>query len=96
MVHMGPSVPHIVTWPPCNAAKCTAQRLHRIEVWITRSADGKTGKAFVGDMTEDKSIEMASKLVSEGFVFTVSAHASKNKGTQHIVLALSLKLFLSS
>ena len=53
------------------------QRLHRIEVWITRSADGKTGKAFVGDMTEEKSIEMASKLVSEGFVFTVSAHAPK-------------------
>ena len=48
------------------------QKFHRIEVWITRSADGKTGRAFVGDMTEEKSIEMASKLVSEGFVFGAS------------------------
>ena len=53
-----------------------SQRLHRIEIWITRSADGKTGKAFVGDLTEDKSIEMASKLASEGFVFGVSPHNS--------------------
>jgi len=51
---------------------CSAQRLHRIEIWISRSADGKTGKAFVGDLTEEKSIEMASKLASEGFVFGVS------------------------
>ena len=43
-----------------------------MEVWITRSADGKTEKAFVGHMTEEKSIEMASRLVSEGFVFSVS------------------------
>jgi hypothetical protein len=46
--------------------------MHRFEIWISRAADGKTGKAFVGDMTEDKSIELASKLASEGFVFAVS------------------------
>ncbi|GAX82960.1 hypothetical protein CEUSTIGMA_g10387.t1 [Chlamydomonas eustigma] len=48
-----------------------AQAMHKLEVLITRSADGKTGRAFVGSMTEEKSIEMASKLASEGFVFTV-------------------------
>lgn len=47
------------------------QSLHQIEVWLTRSADGKTGKAFVGKMSEEKSIELASKFVSEGFVFAV-------------------------
>ncbi len=48
------------------------QRMHRMEVWINRRADGKTGRAFVGDLTEEKSVEMASKLASEGFVFAVS------------------------
>lgn len=62
------------------------QRLHRFEVWVTRAADGKTGKAYVGEMTEEKSIELASKLASEGFVFGVSCHGSSS-------LSLSL-LFL--
>lgn len=48
------------------------QVMHRWEVFITRSAEGKSGKAFIGAMTEDKSIELASKLASEGFVFGVS------------------------
>lgn len=49
-----------------------SQVLHKWEVYITRGAEGKTGKAFVGAMTEEKSLELASKLASEGFVFTVS------------------------
>lgn len=69
---------------PTAAASCVDQRMmlcdtcrseqfmHRIEVFITRGAEGRGGKVFVGDMTEDKSIELASKLVSEGFVFSVS------------------------
>jgi hypothetical protein len=48
------------------------QMLHRLEILITRGAEGKTGKAFIADMTEEKSIEYASKLASEGFVLTVS------------------------
>uniref|UniRef100_A0A7R9V0X5 OPA3-like protein n=1 Tax=Chlamydomonas euryale TaxID=1486919 RepID=A0A7R9V0X5_9CHLO len=48
-----------------------AQRLHRLEVWVTRAADGKTGRTFVADMTEERSVELASKIASEGFVFTV-------------------------
>jgi hypothetical protein len=52
--------------------KYLLQAMRKLEVLITRSADGKTGRAFVGSMTEEKSIEMASKLASEGFVFTVS------------------------
>lgn len=45
--------------------------IHRWEVYITRGAEGKTGKAFVGNMTEEKSVELASKIASEGFVFAV-------------------------
>eukprot|EP00803_Ostreobium_quekettii_P005929 evm.model.scf_2055.1 EVM.evm.TU.scf_2055.1 scf_2055:1252-2799(+) len=50
-----------------------AQLIHKTEVWITRGAEGKEGKAFVGAITEEKGMELASKLVSEGFVFTVGA-----------------------
>ncbi len=49
----------------------TPQVVHRWEVYITRGAEGKTGKAFVGNMTEEKSVELASKIASEGFVFAV-------------------------
>ncbi len=47
------------------------QYLHRLEILITRGAEGRTGKVFVAEMTEEKSLELASKLVSEGFVFFV-------------------------
>lgn len=46
--------------------------MHRWEVYISRGAEGKTGRAFIPDMTDDKSLEMASKLASETFIFTVS------------------------
>ncbi|GMH36064.1 hypothetical protein BSKO_03932 [Bryopsis sp. KO-2023] len=48
-----------------------AQYLHKFEVWVSRGAEGKDSKAFVGAMTDEKALEMASKVVSEGFVFTV-------------------------
>ncbi|CAD7699283.1 unnamed protein product [Ostreobium quekettii] len=48
-----------------------AQMIHRVEVRMSRGAEGKNGKAFIGDMTEEKAMELASRLVSEGFVFTV-------------------------
>lgn len=47
------------------------QFLHRTEVRISRGAEGKEGKAFVGSMTDERALEMASKVVSEGFVFVV-------------------------
>lgn len=47
------------------------QWLHRLEVGITRGAEGKTGRAFVGDMSEEKAVELASKVVSEGFLYSV-------------------------
>ena len=50
-------------WPP--------QALHRLEVFITRGSEGKTSKVFVAEMTEEKSIELAQKVASEGFVFVV-------------------------
>lgn len=46
---------------------------HRIEVSITRKAEGREGKAFIGNMTEEKSVELASKIASEGFIFMVGA-----------------------
>lgn len=46
---------------------------HRMEIGITRRAEGREGKAFIGSMTEEKSVELASKIASEGFVFAVGA-----------------------
>jgi hypothetical protein len=40
-------------------------------VSITRGAEGRTGKAFVAQMTEEKAMALASKVVSEGFIYTV-------------------------
>lgn len=48
------------------------QRLHKLEVYINRGAEGKVGRAFVGEMSEEKAVQLASKVASEGFVYTVS------------------------
>jgi len=50
------------------------QWLHRLDVSLTRSAEGRTGKTFVGDMSEDKAVQLASRVVSEGFVYGVRAN----------------------
>jgi hypothetical protein len=50
-----------------------AQRIHKFEVVVTRKAEGKEGKAFIGNMTEEKSVELASKIASESFLFAVRA-----------------------
>ena len=52
------------------------QRLHRLEVGISRGAEGKGGRVFVADMTEDKAVELASKVVSEGFLYGVRTAAA--------------------
>jgi hypothetical protein len=49
------------------------QWLHRMDVRVTRGAEGKGGRVFVGDMSEEKALQLASKVVSEGFVYGVSA-----------------------
>lgn len=48
------------------------QVLHRMEVFITRGAEGKESRAFVGAISDEKAMDLAAKVVSEGFVFTVS------------------------
>lgn len=48
------------------------QRVHKFEVMVTRKAEGREGRAFIGNMTEEKSVELASKLASESFLFAVS------------------------
>ncbi|GBF91036.1 hypothetical protein Rsub_03891 [Raphidocelis subcapitata] len=50
-----------------------AEVAHRMEVAITRRAEGREGKAFIGSMTEEKSVELASKIASEAFVFAFGA-----------------------
>lgn len=49
----------------------TVQSIHKFEVMITRKAEGKEGRAFIGNMTEEKSVELASKIASESFLFAV-------------------------
>ena len=46
-----------------------ANFLHGLEVRITRGAEGKSGKVFVGSMSEENAVQMASKVASEGFVY---------------------------
>lgn len=46
--------------------------MHKVEVGISRAAEGKVGKFFVGNMSDERALELASKVVSEGFVFGVS------------------------
>ena len=48
------------------------QKMHKVEVGISRAAEGKVGKFFVGNMSDERALELASKVVSEGFVFGVS------------------------
>lgn len=55
--------------------------MHKFEVLITRKAEGKTGQAFIGNMTEEKSVELASKLASESFLFVVGARCSTSVRT---------------
>ncbi|GAB4813002.1 hypothetical protein N2152v2_000048 [Parachlorella kessleri] len=48
-----------------------AQRMHKLEVSINRGAEGKAGRAFVGEMSDEKALQLASRIVSEGFVYAV-------------------------
>jgi hypothetical protein len=43
---------------------------------VSRGAEGSSGRAFVGELTEDKAVELAGKVVSEGFIYTVSLYNS--------------------
>ena len=48
------------------------QYLHRVEVAINRGAEGKTGRYFVPNISEERAVELASRFVSESFLFSVS------------------------
>jgi hypothetical protein len=62
-----PSIPS--TSSPISSRSLSDQRLHRLEVAIARGAEGKSGPAFVGDLTEERAVELAGKVASEGFVW---------------------------
>ena len=49
------------------------QVLHRLDVTINRGAEGLTNKVFIGDISEDKAVELAGKFISEAFIWTVRA-----------------------
>ncbi len=57
-----------------TSSRRRVQVLHRIDVTINRRVEGKSGKAFVGEMQEEQALELAAKVASEGFVFAVSDH----------------------
>lgn len=38
---------------------------------VDRGAEGKSGKVFVANISEEKAMELAGRVVSEGFVWTV-------------------------
>lgn len=40
---------------------------------INRGAEGKTGRYFVADISEEKALALSSKFVSETFLFSVRA-----------------------
>ena len=65
----------MVSWCCVALSISVCQRIHRFEVMVTRKAEGKEGRAFIGAMTEDKSVELASKIASESFLFAVGARS---------------------
>lgn len=52
--------------------------MHKAEITITRMSEGKTNKLFVGSMSDDRALELASKIVSEGFIFSVRSLLESN------------------
>ena len=59
-------------WTPCPCL----QVLHRLEVRVNRGAEGKVAKVFVGDLSEENALELAGKVISESFIWLVSAFYS--------------------
>lgn len=47
------------------------QTLHRLDVRVNRGAEGKSGKVFVGNLSEENAMDLAGKVVSEAFVWGV-------------------------
>lgn len=59
------------------------QAMHRFEVRVSRAAEGKSTKAFVGEMTDEKAMQLASKVASEGFVYLVRNLAASKRMSLH-------------
>ncbi|KAL6777729.1 hypothetical protein ACKKBG_A15410 [Auxenochlorella protothecoides x Auxenochlorella symbiontica] len=49
-----------------------ANFMHRVEVRITRGAEGRTGKAFIADMDEEHAMEVISKFITETFLYSTA------------------------
>ena len=66
---------HPAPWLPSMLCPCL-QVLHRLEVRVNRGAEGKVAKVFVGDLSEENALELAGKVISESFIWLVSASYS--------------------
>eukprot|EP00967_Tisochrysis_lutea_P009292 scaffold10987_cov19-Tisochrysis_lutea.AAC.2 len=64
-----------VVWLRARVVSDFEAWMHRLEVAITRGAEGKAKRAFVGHLNEEKSLELASKIAGEGFVFMVMTYS---------------------
>ncbi len=58
---------------PTLSFACVWQALHRLEVRVNRGAEGKSGKVFVGNLSEDRAMDLAGKFISEAFVWGVGS-----------------------
>ncbi len=58
------------------------QVLHRLEVRVNRGAEGKSGKVFVGDLSEENALELAGKVISESFLWLVSPSRPRTLASQ--------------
>ena len=83
------------TQPVMHEGSCRCavpmQALHRLEVIVTRGYEGKTTRAFVGQMTEDKALESAGKIASESLIFGVCRpHAWQHATACRVVQQVSM------
>uniref|UniRef100_A0A7S2YX96 OPA3-like protein n=1 Tax=Chloropicon laureae TaxID=464258 RepID=A0A7S2YX96_9CHLO len=49
-----------------------AQYLHRWNVGLTRASEDKEGRAFVARLNEEQALKLASKFVSEAFIYATA------------------------
>lgn len=47
----------------------SVQALHRFNVWVAHYGDAK--KVIVGELVEEKAVQLASSVVTEAFIYTV-------------------------
>lgn len=54
--------------------RAPVQALHRFNVWVAHYGDAK--KVIVGELVEEKAVQLASSVVTEAFIYTVRTTAT--------------------